>query len=236
MTHERVAGPMRRPVSNYSRHIREVAGDNALSLTLFGSIAAGVFDIKQHTVRNILVLRSADLDLLRRLAKEGVKFGKDRIAAPLIMTPEYIQASLDTFPLELLEIMQCRLVLFGDDYFDNLALTEGHLRLGCEREFKLILVEMRQGLLAAAGREKLFSTLEANVAQRLVRTFRGMLWLKGIRDPRPAPTVISDIEKIINRPLPGVLGAIHAPGTHGFDDFRTLYIDVEALSKTVDAW
>jgi hypothetical protein len=35
--------------------------------------------------------------MLRCLAEHGLKLGKARIAAPLVMTPEYIQRSLDTF-------------------------------------------------------------------------------------------------------------------------------------------
>ncbi|MFQ5968291.1 MAG: hypothetical protein ACE5MI_11880, partial [Acidimicrobiia bacterium] len=209
--------------------MRTLAGDNALAVTLFGAIAAGSFDRARHTVRNVLVLRSVDLEMLRRLAKDGTKLGKARIAAPLVMTPTYIKASLDTFPLELIEIHQCHITLFGHDHFETLSFHDAHVRLQCERELKTILIEMRQGLLAAAGREKLFAAMEADVAERLVRTLRGLLWLKGQKDAKPSAHVISEVETIIERTLPGVRDALEVSGPHGWDQFQTLYKDVETV-------
>ena len=233
---ERVIEPMRQPIQQYAEQIRALAGNNALALMLFGSIAAGIFDLKRHTVRNVLVLEEVDLEMLRQLAKEGTKLGKARISAPLIMTPGYIKASLDTFPLEFIEIHQCHITLFGHDHFETLSFNDTHVRLQCERELKTILIAMRQGLLAAAGREKLIGEMEIDVAERLVRTFRGLLWLKGEKEAKPAAQVISEVENITEQKLPGVRDALIVTGPHGWDLFRTLYEDVEAVGKIVDAW
>ena len=67
------------------------------------------------------------------------------------MTPAYLSGSVDSFPLELLEIQQRRAVLWGDDYFADLKLDQADVRLQCERELKRILLGMRQGLLASGG-------------------------------------------------------------------------------------
>ncbi len=233
---DRVIESMRQPIQQYTEEVRALAGDNALALTLFGSIAAGSFNIKKHTVRNVLVLQSADLELLRGLAKHGSKHGKARIAAPLIMTPSYITASLDTFPLELIEIHQCHIPLFGHDYFETLAFNDAHVRLQCERELKTILIGMRQGLLAAAGREKLIAAIDADVAESLIRTLRGLLWLKGQKEAKPSVHVVSEVESIIARQLPGVRNVLGVAAPHGWDEFRTLYDDVDAVGKIVDAW
>ncbi len=68
---DRVIESMRQPIQHYAEEVRALAGDNALALTLFGSIAAGSFNIKKQTVRNVLVLQSAVLEVLRGLAKHG---------------------------------------------------------------------------------------------------------------------------------------------------------------------
>ncbi|MFQ5846583.1 MAG: hypothetical protein ACE5IQ_02800 [Candidatus Methylomirabilales bacterium] len=233
---DRVIEQMRQPIAQYAEQIQALAGDNALALTLFGAIAAGSFDANRHTVRNVLILDSVDLEMLRRLAKDGVRLGKARISAPLIMTPPYINASLDTFPLELIEIHQCHITLFGHDHFDSLSFKDSDVRLQCERELKTILIGMRQGLLAAAGREKLMGALEADVGERLVRTLRGLLWLKGQRDAKPAGQVISEVENIIQGQLPGVRNVLRASGPQAWEQFRSLYEDVETVGKIVDAW
>jgi len=233
---ERIPESMREPVERYAGLIRELAGEKALALTLYGAVTAGAFEPAIHTVRNALVLESVDLDMLRRLSEHGAKLGKARISAPLIMTPEYIKASLDTFPLEMIEIHQQHVTLFGKDYFEDVTFEPAHIRLQCERELKTILIGMRQGLLAAAGRQRLVSELEIDISEGLVRTLRGLLWLKDDKEPRRATQVVAAVEKVIEKPLPGVRAALERGGEHGWDQFRNLYADVEALGGMVDAW
>lgn len=233
---DQIFASMREPIRKYAENVQALAGANGLALTVFGSIAAGSFNPATHTARSVVVLESIDLEMLRRLAKDGAKLGKSKIAAPLIMTPEYITASVDTFPLELIEIQQRHICIFGQDYFEELAFEEAHIRLQCERESKTILIAMRQGLLAAAGREKLFAMIEADVAERLVRTLRGLLWLHGQREAKSAVQAVGEIECSMNRSLSGVRGAIDEQSQHGWEEFQSLYQDVAALGKMVDAW
>ncbi len=227
---------LREPVSDFSDLVQQLSGSNAESLTIFGALAGGSFDPKRHTVRSVLVLDKIDLDLLRRLAEEGERLGKSGFAAPLIMTPDYIAASLDTFPLELIEIHQCHVNVFGTDHFGDLKFEDHHVRLQCEREFKSILISLRQGLLAAAGRENVLEAVEVDIAEQLVRTLRGMLWLKGSRDAKPAPAVVDEVSAMIDRRLDGARAALDPHVRHGWEAFQKLYQDVAAVGDIVDAW
>ena len=232
----RVTEPMREPIRAYAVLVRELAGSSAKALTLFGAIAADSFDPSRHTARSVLVLDNVDLPMLRRVSNHGVALGRKSISAPLVMTPKYIGASLDTFPLELIEIHQMHLTIFGEEFFDDLKFEDVHVRLQCERELKTILIGLRQGLLAAAGRDKVISALETDVGEGLTRTLRGMLWLKGQKQAEPAGVVVTEVEKIIDRKLPGVRTALDPSGRHGWDEFQALYGDVEALGEIADAW
>ena len=228
--------PMQEPIRRYAERLRELGGTNVLTLIVFGSIAAGTFDPGHHTARSALVLQRVDLEMLRQLAKEGAKLGKASIAAPLIMTPDYIEASLDVFPLEFIEIQQRHLCVFGPDHFEGLSFNPTHVRLECERELKTLLISMRQALLSAAGHEKLFKTIEAEVADRLIRTLRGLLWLHEQKDGLSAIQTIEEVETQTNHSLPGIRGAIHETGQHGWTEFQSLYHDIDTLRTLVDAW
>ena len=140
------------------------------------------------------------------------------------------------FPLELIEIHQMHVTIFGGDLFANLAFEDAHVRLQCERELKTILIGLRQGLLAAAGREKYVGALEMDVGEGLLRTLRGMLWLKGQKDGKPAVEVLAEIEKIVDRRLDGVRTALDPSAHHGWSEFESLYRDVEAVGEIVNAW
>ncbi|MCH8913807.1 MAG: hypothetical protein IIA33_09600 [Planctomycetes bacterium] len=227
---------MREPVREFADLVQQLSGSNAESLTVFGALAGGSFDPKQHTVRSVLVLDNIDLDLLRRLAEEGERLGKSGFAAPLIMTPDYIAASLDTFPLELIEIHQCHVNVFGTDHFKDLKFEDGHVRLQCEREFKSILISLRQGLLAAAGRDDMLEAVEVDIAEKLVRTMRGMLWLKGRKEAKHAAEVVDEVGELVKHPLAGVRAALDPNVRHGWEEFQQLYQDVAAVGDIVDAW
>ena len=233
---DRIAEPMRAATEQYAKLVADLAGPNAKALTLFGALVAGTFDASRHTARSVLVVDRVDLAMLRRLAEQGTKLGKARIAAPLIMTPQYIKTSCDTFPLELIEIKQRYLTLFGEDYFKDLTFDDAHVRLQCERELKVLLIGLRQGLLAAAGRVKLLNALEQDIGDGLMRTLRGILWLKSDHDPKPTPKVLEEIEKIVDRKLTGIRTALDPSSPHGWAEFEDIYRDVEAIGEIADAW
>lgn len=233
---DQVIEPMREPLRRFTGLVRELAGENAKSLSLIGAIAAGSFDANRHTARSVLVLEKVDLSMLRRLAEHGAQLGKDRIAAPLVMTPAYIEASLDTFPLELIEIKQNHVTLFGPDFFEELKFEEPDVRLQCERELKSVLIGLRQGLLASAGREKVLGAIDAQAGEKLIRTLRGMLWLKGKQEGKPAQEVVADAEALLDRKLPGLRIALDPSVERTWSKFEQLYDDVAALGEMANAW
>lgn len=235
---DRIVTPMRERVGSYARLIQELFGESGKSLTVFGAVLIDGFNVDRDAVRSVLVVERIELPLLRRLADRGAKLGKAGVAAPLIMTPDHIRTSLDAFPLELMEIQQQQqhATLFGQDYFGALTFDNAHVRLQCERELKRILIAMRQGLLACAGRERLIPMLEMDAAYDLARTLRGLLWMKGQKKFKVAADVVTDIESITSQKLPGLRTALHPAKPPGWADFDRLYLDVEALGEIVNAW
>ena len=227
---------MREPVRRYLQRIKEHSGDKALSLTLFGAIAVGSFDPLRQAVSNVLVLAEVDLQTLRNLAAEGHKFGKSAIAAPLVMTPAFIKASLDSFPLELIEIQQRRIVLFGDDFFESLHFENDHVRLQCERELKTIAIGIRQGLVASSGKEKSLGPVAEQAGASLARILRGLLWLEGVKEPKTSADIMAETERLLGRSLAGIRRTANLPMAYSWHDLQELYQDVEALGRFADAW
>ena len=233
---DQLTSGMQEPIRTFAGRIQELGGSNCLAITGFGAIATPGFDSARQLAKSVVVLEQIDLPMLRELAKDGVKLGKAKIAAPLIMTPVYIKGSLDAFPLEFLEIQQCHLCLVGPDHFSDLSFEASHIRLQCERELKTILIAMRQGLLAAAGREKMFGAMEGDIVERLIRTLRGLLWLHGQKDYLSAIQVVGHIEQETDHSLPGIRGALQDLRQHGWEDFIRLYEEIDGLKTIADKW
>jgi len=233
---EGVAAVLHRPLREYAALVHELFGPAVRSLTLFGEAALPGFGPEKGAARNVLVVERIDLLVLKGLSERGLRLGKIGIAAPLLMTPGYVQASRDTFPLELLEIQQFHRVLMGEDDFAGHSFEAAHVRLQCERELKVLLMGLRQGLLASAGREKVVTALSVEAAERLLRTIRGMLWLKGDKEPFTTDKVLEVIERRTERTLRGVRAALDPAGQHEWSAFEQLYGDVEALGECVNGW
>lgn len=230
----RIVDFMQPACAQYTALMQDLAGDNLAGLTAYGPVLDSDFDATRMTASSVLVLDQIDLSLLRRIAEHGPELGRKHLAAPVVMTPDYIRGSLDTFPLELLEIHQHHATLAGRDFFDDLTFQTEHVRLQCEREFKRILIRLRQGLLAASGRELAIEELELDIGQHILRTARGLLWLKGKADHASRDTVVSECERLVGDSLPGIRGALELYGEHGMRQFDALYHDVESLAQVAD--
>ena len=227
---------LREPIRRYAERIRELHGANALGLSLYGAAAAGLFDPARHVAHNVLILNAVDLEALKRLAGDLPEYRAARIAHPVVLTPDYIRASLDTFPLELIELHQRHVVIFGDDHFGALEFDVGHVRLQCERELKAMLLAMRQALLLSEGRDARIAELTKHAGDGILRTIRGLLWLKGHREAIPGKQAIQMIEAILDRQLSGVRSLLDEHSARDWSHFQTLYGDLDALGSHADRW
>jgi len=229
-------GEYREVFRQFAEILLELAGSELLGLSAFGGWLVGDPLFRGTPARSVAVLRSVDLRLLDRLASSGAHFGRKNLNAPLIMTPEYIRRSADAFPLELLEIQQLQAPVLGADHFADLNFTPRDVRLQCEREFKGELIQLRQGLLAAAGKHRLLSELCRACAMRLARLLRGVLYLAEVR---PAPNltarIVEQAADVSGCRLPTLAGVVAEPAQLDFAEFERFYHEVDALAGYVDA-
>jgi hypothetical protein len=226
----------REPLGRFAAQIQETAPDNALGWTIYAAMVESGAEARRHPIHSVLMLRSIDLELLRRLGAAGRHYGRFGMAAPLIMTPEFLKSSRDTFPLELIEIQQAHWIVFGPDYFSDLKFEDRDMRLQCEREMDVLLIGLQQGLLSTSGIEDQLTLLQHDWLGALLRALRGRLWLKGHKERLPADRVVAEISGIVNRPLDGIRHVLATPDSLGWQTFRELHADVAALRTAVDGW
>lgn len=232
---DRIAPAAREGVSELVDLLQELAGGNLEAVTVYGSALDANFDPEEQVVQTVMVLRDVDLSLLRRLAEHGASLGKRGLRAPLVMTKPYIAKSCDTFPLELIEIQVKRATVFGEDPFDVLTFKDDDVRHQCEREIKSTLIGLRQALLAAAGRDDALDAIEVDAGLALLRTMRGMAWLRGEKNAQSPAQIVEVAEGIVGGRLDGIRAAIDGNHAHGWEEFQKLYRDVARLGEVIDA-
>lgn len=220
--------------SRLAASLQELGGTNLLGLIAFGGALSEDPFFAQEPAQSVAVFEHDDLDVLVRLARHGAQLGRYRISAPLAMTPAYIHASLDSFPLELLEIQQQHVRVLGQDYFDDLPFDRRHVRLQCERELKRELIQLRRGLLAAGGRHALLYDVCQECAARTLRILRGVLFLKGSGAPRSVCELVETAAAAAELKLDGLLRLVRVGDDTGLDGFKGLYHELAALAERID--
>ncbi len=153
------------------------------SIHVTGTAITDDFDEKLSDVNSVIVLREMDLKFLELLAPLGKKYGKQKVAAPLIMTPEYIESSLDVFPIEFLNFKYIHSTVFGEDILENISVDRMDLRRQCERELKTKLIWLRQGYLSSQGDRKLLTEGFVRSITDYIPLFRSILMLLGEEPP-----------------------------------------------------
>ncbi len=167
-------------------------GSNLHSFHIVGSAVIPDYNEKLSDINSVAVLHNMDLKFLAFLAPLGRRYGKKHIAAPLVMTPEYIHRSLDVFPIEFLDFRLIHRTIYGSDILKDLQIDKPHLRLQCEREIKTKLVSLRQGYISSLGkREHLDSTLVRSITGSMA-FFRAVITLLGKEPPVSRSAVISE--------------------------------------------
>jgi hypothetical protein len=151
-------------------HLLKEYASNIHSFHIVGSAVLPDYNEKLSDVNSVVVLHTMDLQFIEFLAPLGMTYSKKKVAAPLVMTPEYIDQSLDVFPIEFLDFKLLHETVYGHDLLKDLQIAMPDLRLQCEREIKTKLIGLRQGYISSLGKKKL-------IADVLVRSFTGSMAL-----------------------------------------------------------
>jgi hypothetical protein len=166
------------------------------SVHIVGSALTQDFDPKRSDINSVIVLGKMDLKFLEFLAPLGKKFGRKRIAAPLIMTPAYIDNSLDVFPIEFFNIQHLHATVFGEDVFQPLVIKKSDLRRQCEQELKVKLIGLRQGYISAAGDQKVLARCFAESFSGYMPLFKAIIVLLGHEPPHNNADILAVLQEL----------------------------------------
>ncbi len=190
--------------------------EKVLSVTLTGSCVTGDYLPGKSDINSVLVLMEITPQILDALASLGRRYGKKGLSAPLIMTPEYIERSLDVFPVEFLDLKLIHSTIHGRDFFSDLFINKSLLRLQCERELKSKLIHLHQGYISSSGKPRALKLLLTDAYPGFFPLFRAMLAIVQMSrtPPLSKEEVLSRIEAAFGVYL-GPLRKIRVPEEKG---------------------
>jgi len=211
------------------------------SIHVTGTALTDDFDEKVSDVRSIVVLKQMDLKFLELLAPLGKKYGKKKVSAPLIMTPDYISSSLDVFPIEFLNFRILHKTAFGKDILQEIVIDLGDLRHQAERELKSRLIWLRQGYISSMGDAGLLTEGFISSISDYIPLFRGIIRLFEADPPSGHTDVLSklsDVTGVNTDVFARLLRAKHEKTRFSAAELETIFEEfyhaTERLGKIVD--
>jgi len=177
----------------FFEEVMQCCPEKVHSVYVTGSAVTPDFRESTSDVNSLIVLNDLHFEFFKFLAPLGKKFKSKGIAAPLVMTPSYIQDSLDVFPMEFLELRLIHKTALGPDIVQNLEIDPVLLRLQCEREIKTRLIGLWNGYISSTGETDMIAQLLYRSIKGCMPLFRSIVFLLGKLPPIKKMDVIGAI-------------------------------------------
>jgi hypothetical protein len=193
LTTEKLSPSLQAKISPFFHEILESSAAQIDSIYLVGGVLTEDYREGAAKIDSVIVLHKVDLAFLDILAPLGGKYGRQGLAAPLLMDPAYIHSSLDVFPLEFLNFKLLHHALYGEDWFAKLEINRQELRYQCERELKGKLLWLHRIYVSAMGDRKVLAGDIVRHFDGYLPLFRGLAHLLG---QAPATGLKAAIEQV----------------------------------------
>ncbi len=181
---------LEKSVQDFIQRLKDTYQDGLISVILYGSAASGEFIDKHSNLNLLVVLRSTDLENLKKAASLTNKF---RMINPLFFTEKYINSSTDIFPIEFLDMQENYLILYGRDVLKDINIDIKNLRFQCEQELKSKLINLRQLYLTANNDEPALRRLLFKSFTSVLHILRNVLRLKGKKPPYKKEDILKEV-------------------------------------------
>lgn len=183
-------------VDKLVEEVAAVYGERLLSVIMYGSAVTHEFRPGKSDVNITLVLTDTSIATIEEGLPVLSRWLRRGIASPLFMTPEYIESSLDAYPIEFLDMKYSYRVLAGDDYLAKVNLKKRDLRLQCERELRGMVIHLKKGFVNYAEKPKHLYEILLVATRTLLPLFRAILVLFERKIPNSKAEIIADVEDL----------------------------------------
>jgi len=174
-----IPSALHKTLQKFQEDVQSLFGQEVVSVIVYGSAVTDDYVPKKSDVNTLIVLSENGITNLQPVQKVIKGWHKRDLASPLFLTESYITASLDSFPIEFLNMQTAYSVLQGKDVLADLSIDQKDMRLQCERELKGKLLQLRQGFIQTQGDKRYLKSLISESIVTFVAIFRALLRLKG---------------------------------------------------------
>ncbi len=171
----------------------DIHRDHLVSVFIYGSATGKNYIPKISDINSVFVFKDLAFLSLKNSLKAVSKGIAKKIAAPLFLTREHIETSLDVFPIEFLDMKENYCLLYGADILATLEIKGEHVRLFCEQQIKGKLIRIRQAYLEVGLKKKGMEALLKESLNSFIPVFRNLIRLKGNQPPAGKEEIIKQL-------------------------------------------
>jgi len=176
-----------------TRDYREVFGSDLISLMLYGSAAGGSYVKGKSDINILVVLTPEGMNRLDGALTVVKNWRKQNVTVPLVMTKDFIATSLDSYPIEFLNMQNNSTLIYGEDVLKGLTFKPEDLRLQIERELKAKILLLRKEYLGSEGSVRDLRNLIGRSVTAFVSIFNALLYLKTGSAPKDKRATMNEM-------------------------------------------
>src|SRR6266581_6796944 len=185
-------------VDEFVEKLRAAAGENLVSVVLYGSAAEGEFHPEYSDLNTLCVLRDAPFASLNKIVGVVEWWRGKKHHPPLVLTLTDLRASADVFSIEFVDMKQRRRVLYGEDVLSSLDVPMTLHRSQLEYELREKLFLLRQHVLVAGNNEKELWEVMLNSLSSFTNLFRHVLIEMGEQGRKHSREAVQELSERLN--------------------------------------
>lgn len=144
MSPELATADIKRALETLVAELRAAAGDNIISIALYGGLAKGRYTPGISDVNVLIVVRATALAELERLAPVLTAARRAARVAAFVATPADLLDAARLFPVKTKDMQLAHRVLYGTVLLSELTIDAAALRLRAQQELANMRLRLRQ--------------------------------------------------------------------------------------------
>lgn len=173
-----VSARVRKDLDEFVSRLIDMHGEHLVSITVFGSAVSGDY-VESTSDLNLLVIYSdlniVDLNMVSKLAR---RWFKKRRFAPRFLSVRNLVASARYFEIDLLEMRDAHMLLYGGDVLAGLEVSPADMRWQLAHDVKHMRMQVKQQFWKTAGDPKLMRLILIQRFTSLIHLMRALLFLE----------------------------------------------------------
>ncbi len=186
------------PIRGLLRSIKKQKDLKFEAILVYGSAARGEFLQGYSNINVLIVIEQLTQPVLQQWSGIHKQWAGEKLVAPLLLVEQELRSFSDVFPLEFLDIRECRVLLEGRDPFPELRVNSARLFVQCRQEAHANLLRVRQCYVEGWGRIEAIQTLLPLSLTALLPCLRGLYHLLDRPSNMKSPAVLDELSATLD--------------------------------------